>query len=1286
LLAVTACFGLLAPLASNAQIKRAIVNGGFEQPVLTPGSKCYVIIGSGAVPGWKSTHPAPADAYPNMYCGPNIGYSTPGVFSGGQIEIWATGHTGGATGLGNYWSMTGQQHGELNAWTPSRLYQDVCLINGETVGYAVGHRGRRSQNDRDVAELNIGNAGNTVLRASTTASGNGGVIQCGNSATGETNGPFNGATDNGVASPVCSSVAVNDGWRKYSGTFRWNGASGMQNVGFESISVAGGDLRTGNLMDEVSVTLRPMIEFTGTTNLGGREGGSLSSQPQIRVLGTVPAGTVVTLRAAGSGHTASAGDYTLGTFTIPAGQYDSATTFTLAGAIAIANDTLIEDNESVALELAPGAGYVISSTQTCGGAANNRVNLAITDNDVDVRTTKTVANANPPRGGTATFTVTYQNNTARPTTGDTTAHDVQASIADALPAGFTAFNWTCAASAGASCPAASGSGAIGANAALPAGGTLTYTVNGTLAPQQCAAATNASTIALTSADRQEGTAAQAGFATPAPGGTANNTASASVDPGCLTLTKTTTGNAGGPFTFALTNTSQATGTATTASAGTAVTVDGDTTLAGSQPYGIVAANSGITITETAAAGFALSSATCTNGGTAVGALAGTTYTIPAASVSGGADFVCAFTNASAAAPQLTITKTATPGAFAVGQPASYALAVGNTGNAATSGTIQVTDPLPAGITAVLPITAAGWDCAASTTTQVNCASGTVLPAGSNAPSINITVAIAPGTASPAVNTATVEGGGDAACPAATARCTSTTSTPVNAPRLDVTKALDRNLVVGVPANYLIQVTNGGTSNTLTGIVTDTIPTGLAIGAVSNGCVVSGRVVTCNLPAGLTPGQSISFTVAVTPEASSSGQTLTNSATASGGGDATCPQAAHCTGTTTDTVSAPQLSLTKTATPNPFVIDTAAAYTLTLTNTGTAATTAATTITDTIPDGLTIGAPTAGCTLAGRVITCTVAAPLATQTPVAFVIPVTPQASLAGLSVTNNATATGGGDPSCTPTTEPLPARCIGTTTTPVNAPRLDIVKTASDASFVVGVAASYTLQVESSGTAATTQTATVTDVVPAGLVIDSAPGCAVSGQTVTCDIAAPFAVGATASFTINVTPAATTAGRTLTNTATVRGGGDPTCPADAHCSSTVTTPVNGPQLTIEKTANAERFVVGTTHAYTLSLTNTGTTATTATATVTDNVPSTLTLGLPPAGCTNSGQVVTCTIAAGFAVNATTTFVIPVTPTQDAASTTVVNTAIVSGGGDPTCPADTQRCSSTVTVYIDIPPS
>lgn len=128
----------------------------------------------------------------------------------------------------------------------------------------------------------------------------------------------------------------------------------------------------------------------------------------------------------------------------------------------------------------------------------------------------------------------------------------------------------------------------------------------------------------------------------------------------ILLRKTTLGGTGGggPFNFTLNNTVQTTGTVTTTAVNTPVQVDGDNATAGLQSFTVLNASLGqpLTIAESSLpANWSLSAATCRRNGTAVGALSGTTYTIPGGSVVTGALFECDFTNT--LAPQLTLAKT-----------------------------------------------------------------------------------------------------------------------------------------------------------------------------------------------------------------------------------------------------------------------------------------------------------------------------------------------------------------------------------------------------------------------------------------------------------------------------------------------------------------------------------------------------------------------------------------------------------------------------------------------------
>ena len=72
-------------------------------------------------------------------------------------------------------------------------------------------------------------------------------------------------------------------------------------------------------------------------------------------------------------------------------------------------------------------------------------------------------------------------------------------------------------------------------------------------------------------------------------------------------------------------------------------------------------------------------------------------------------------------------------------------------------------------------------------------------------------------------------------------------------------------------------------------------------------------------------------------------------------------------------------------------------------------------------------------------------------------------------------------------------------------------------------------------------------------------------------------------------------------------------------SNTVTTPVRIIALTITKTASTANFTVGTAASYNLSVQNIGSAATTAVSTISDTIPTGLTIGSLPAGCSAAGE-------------------------------------------------------------------
>jgi len=106
-------------------------------------------------------------------------------------------------------------------------------------------------------------------------------------------------------------------------------------------------------------------------------------------------------------------------------------------------------------------------------------------------------------------------------------------------------------------------------------------------------------------------------------------------------------------------------------------------------------------------------------------------------------------------PDLTINKSHT-GNFTQGQTgATYTITATNSGFAATSGTVTVTDTLPAGLTATA-ISGTGWTCVLGTLT---CTRSDALAVGASYPVITVTVNVANNAAASVTNTAAVSGGG-----------------------------------------------------------------------------------------------------------------------------------------------------------------------------------------------------------------------------------------------------------------------------------------------------------------------------------------------------------------------------------------------------------------------------------------------------------------------------------------------------------------------------------------------
>ena len=326
----------------------------------------------------------------------------------------------------------------------------------------------------------------------------------------------------------------------------------------------------------------------------------------------------------------------------------------------------------------------------------------------------------------------------------------------------------------------------------------------------------------------------------------------------------------------------------------------------------------------------------------------------------------AATLVASAAADLQLTKTHS-GNFIVGANASYTLTVNNTaGSAATSGTITVTDTLPAGLTFVSG-TGTGWACSAAGQ-NVTCTSSTVINAGTTSPNpITLTAAVAAAAVPSVSNTATVSGGGE------------TNNTNNNA--TDVATVIDRPTIIksfnpvsignGQSSLITLTLTNPNATVITGATFTDTYPANLVNTATPGAATTCGGAVTAAANGGsvaLTGGTipangSCTVTVNVTSTVSGS---YTNTIPIGGLTTANAGSNAAASSATLQVLNRP--TLTKSFTPGSTQAGGTSVLTLTLTNSNTTAISGAD-FTDTYPAGLTNTAtPTGATTCAGGTVT------------------------------------------------------------------------------------------------------------------------------------------------------------------------------------------------------------------------------------------------------------------------------------------------------------------------------
>ncbi|HUQ34396.1 MAG TPA: hypothetical protein VM095_19905 [Pyrinomonadaceae bacterium] len=567
-----------------------------------------------------------------------------------------------------------------------------------------------------------------------------------------------------------------------------------------------------------------------------------------------------------------------------------------------------------------------------------------------------------------------------------------------------------------------------------------------------------------------------------------------------------------------------------------------------------------------------------------------------------------------ARPDLTVAKSHT-GNFTQGQNgATYTITATNSGGSATTGTVTVTDTLPAGLTYVSGA-GTGWTCSAAGQT-VTCTNSNVVAASTSFPAITLTVNVSASAAASVTNTVSVSGGGETNVANNSA---SDATTIIQVADLTIGKTHSGNFTQGQSGSYTITVTNSGpgpTSSTVT--VTDTLPAGLSyVSATGTGwsCSAAGQVVTCTNTNTLNAGASYPAIALGVNVAANAPFNVTNSVTVSGGGELNTANDSATDATTINGV--PDLTITKSHTGNFTQGQSNATYTITVSNSGTAATSGTVTVTDTLPAGLTFVSGSAApwsCSAVGQVVTCTRSDALAPASSYPALTLTVNVSATAPASVTNTASVTGGGETN-------TGNNSASDATTINQLPDLTIVKTHTG-NFTRGSNGSYTITVTNAGATATNgTTVTVSDTLPAGLTPGTATGtgwtCNTVGQTVTCTRTTVLNAGLSYA-AINVPVTVTqSAAASLTNTASASGGGQVNTSNDT--ASDPTTIVSSSDLSLTKVTNNSGNGLGTNATFTVTLTNTGPSDATG-VTVRDQLPAGLTYmsSTPSVGSYNSG--------------------------------------------------------------------
>ncbi|MEO8502468.1 MAG: hypothetical protein ABI609_01085 [Acidobacteriota bacterium] len=554
-------------------------------------------------------------------------------------------------------------------------------------------------------------------------------------------------------------------------------------------------------------------------------------------------------------------------------------------------------------------------------------------------------------------------------------------------------------------------------------------------------------------------------------------------------------------------------------------------------------------------------------------------------------------------PNMALTKTSGPSPIAAGQTLISTLAYSNIGGASAPGVV-LTETVPANTTFTTTGSSAGWSCANGAPAGSTCtlSVGTVAAGGSGSRAFAAVVA------SPIPAGVTTIG--NSACSSTTgsdsnpANNCSTTSTPVGGPNMTLSKsALPNPVAAGQTLTYTLSFQNLGNLPSSNTILSETVPanttfttTGSSAGwSCANGAPAGSA---CTLNVGTlvaTASGSRTFAVVVASPIPAGVTQIGNSACArpTPPGEDTNP--ANDCGSASTPTAAPNMTLTKTASPSPIAAGQTLTYTLAYANSGTAAATGVV-LSETVPANTTFtttgssagwscanGAPAGtACTLSVGTVAAAGSGSKTFAVVVASPIP-------AGVtSIGNSACA----HPT-PPASDSNPANDCSTITTTTASPNLALTKTASPSPITAGGTLTYTLAYANTGTGAA-PSLTLNETVPANTsftTTGSSAGwsCANGSPAGTACVLSVGSVAAGGSgsktFAVVVASPLPAGVTSVGNTACAAAPGD--SDASNDCSS-VTTPASGhPDMVLTKTATPSPVAPGQALVYTLNYQNNG---------------------------------------------------------------------------------------------------